>query len=36
MGIKKGNEWKAVFTIYIGLYEPTIMYFGLTNLPATF
>jgi len=25
-----------VFTIYLGLFEPTVMYFRLTNLPATF
>jgi len=25
-----------VFTTYIGAYEPTVMYFGLTNSPATF
>jgi len=24
------------FTIHIGAYEPTVMYFGLTNSPATF
>jgi len=34
--IKEGDEWKAAFTTYIGAYEPTIMYFGLTNSPATF
>jgi len=34
--IKEGDEWKAAFTIHIGAYEPTIMYFGLTNSPATF
>jgi len=34
--IKEGNEWKAAFTIHIGAYKPTIMYFGLTNSPATF
>ena len=22
--------------MYIGVYEPTVMYFGLTNSPATF
>ena len=36
IGIKEGNEWKVVFTIYIGAYEPTVMYFGLTNSPTTF
>jgi len=34
--IKKGDEWKAAFTIYIGAYEPTIMYSRLTNSSATF
>jgi len=34
--IKKGDEWKAVFTTHIGTYEPTVMYFGLTNSPTTF
>ena len=34
--IKEGDEWKAVFMTHIGSYEPTVMYFGLTNSPATF
>lgn len=34
--IKEGNEWKAIFTIYMSSFKPTVMYFGLTNLPATF
>ena len=34
--IKEGDEWKAVFTTHIGVYEPTVMYFGLTNSPTTF
>ena len=34
--IKEGDEWKAAFTIHIGVYEPTVIYFGLTNSPATF
>jgi len=34
--IKEGDEWKAVFTIHIGAYEPIVMYFGLTNSPTTF
>ena len=34
--IKEGDEWKAAFTIPKGLFEPTIMFFGLTNSPATF
>ena len=36
MRIKKGDEWKAAFTIYVGSYEPVIMFFGMTNSPATF
>ena len=34
--IKKGDEWKAAFTTNKGLFEPTVMFFGLTNSPATF
>ena len=34
--IKQGNKWKAVFTISEGSFEPTVMFFGLTNSPATF
>jgi len=34
--IKEGDKWKAVFTMHIGAYEPIVMYFGLTNSPATF
>jgi len=34
--IKEGDEWKAAFTIHIGAYEPMVMYFRLTNSPATF
>ena len=36
MGIKKGDEWKAVFWINQGLFKPLVMFFGLTNSPATF
>jgi len=36
MRIKKGDEWKVVFTIPERSFEPTVMFFGLTNLPATF
>ena len=36
MRIKEGDEWKAAFTTHIGAYEPIVMYFGLTNSPATF
>jgi len=34
--IKEGDEWKVAFTMHIGAYEPTVMYFGLTNSSTTF
>lgn len=34
--IKEGDEWKAAFRTNEGLFEPTVMFFGLTNAPATF
>ncbi len=34
--IKSGDEWKAAFRTNRGLFEPTVMFFGLTNSPATF
>jgi hypothetical protein len=34
--IKKGDKWKAAFKTSAGLFEPTVMFFGLTNSPATF
>ena len=34
--IKEGDEWKAAFTTPEGSFEPIIMFFGLTNSPATF
>ena len=34
--IKEGDEWKATFKTSDGLFEPTIMFFGLTNSLATF
>ena len=34
--IKEGDEWKAAFTMLEGSFEPTVMFFGLTNSPATF
>ena len=34
--IKAGDEWKAAFITNEGLFEPRVMFFGLTNSPATF
>ena len=34
--IKEGDEHKATFITNQGLFEPTIMFFGLTNSPTTF
>ena len=36
MRIKEGDEWKAAFCTNRGLFEPLVMFFGLTNSPATF
>ena len=36
MRIKEGDEWKTAFTMPEGSFEPTVMFFGLTNSPATF
>ena len=34
--IKKGDKWKAAFITNHGLFEPTVMFFRLTNSPVTF
>jgi hypothetical protein len=34
--IHAGDEWKATFHTNRGLFEPLVMYFGLTNSLATF
>ena len=36
MWIKEGDEWKAAFTTLEGSFEPTVMFFRLTNSPVTF
>jgi len=36
MRIKEGDEWKAAFTTHVGSYEPVVMFFRMTNSPATF
>ena len=35
MRIKEGDKWKAAFTTLEGSFEPTVMFFGLTNSLAT-
>ena len=34
--VKEGDEWKMAFTTHVGLFDPVVMFFGMTNLPATF
>jgi Reverse transcriptase (RNA-dependent DNA polymerase) len=34
--IRKGDEWKVAFKMNKGLFEPTVMFFGMCNSPATF
>ena len=34
--IKEGDKWKAAFMTPEGSFEPTVMFFGLTNSLATF
>ena len=34
--IKKGDKWKAAFSMPEGSFEPMVMFFGLTNSPAMF
>ena len=36
MRIKEEDEWKAAFLMPEGSFEPTVMFFRLTNSPATF
>jgi len=34
--IKEGDEWKAAFITPEESFKPMVVFFGLTNLPATF
>ena len=34
--IRDGDQWKAAFKTNRGLFKPMVMFFGLTNAPATF
>ncbi len=34
--IKEGDQEKGAFKTNLGLYEPCVMFFGLTNSPSTF
>ena len=34
--VKEEDKWKRVFTIHMGFFEPTVMFFGITKSPATF
>jgi len=34
--IKEGDEWKGAFTMHMGSFKPNVIFFGMTNLPATF
>ena len=36
MRIKEGDEWKVAFTTHMGSYKPVVMFFRITNSPATF
>ena len=36
MRIKEGDEQKRAFIIHIGSFKPTVIFFGMTNLLATF
>ena len=36
MRIKEGDKWKGAFMTHVGSFEPIVMFFGITNLPATF
>jgi len=36
MQMKEGDEWKTTFMTHLGVYEPIVMFFSLTNSLAIF
>jgi len=36
MRIKKEDKWKEAFTTYVGPFKLTVIFFGMTDLLATF
>ena len=36
MRIKEENKWEGVFTTHVSSFELTMIFFGMTNSPATF
>ena len=34
--IREGDKWKGAFKTQRGLFEPKVMFFGMSNLPASF
>ena len=34
--IKDGDQWKGAFKTKLGLFKPTVMFFGMCNSPTTF
>ena len=34
--IKEGDQWKVAFKTKQGLYQPNVMFFGMSNSPPTF
>ena len=32
--IKEEDKWKRAFTMHIGSFEPTVMFFGMTNFAS--
>ena len=34
--LREEDQWKAAFITPLGLYEPTVMFFGFSNAPPTF